>query len=301
MEGKEKNKENQPIMDDRNPKLKLVVEAVRAMKQGGAIDEKTMRMFEKDDCRLYRITVRDLNRRDDGTTVDGTVVTLDGKKWIVVSERRDGEGYKEFKLEAADKSRKDKGTVRWCTIFELPEHADDPGVVGQGEERKRVNLVICDMLCTAYVPVYKFIQGDPTIKREKKEVELSEEDGTEALGIAAAADLINAHELALLGSDKDLQTELKKAKSLFGFLRLDRFELVAYSGLMDKKMDFHKDHIRGAQSAYRLGRAVCMESCLAPLSAGGGHTELPPGVKLEHASNAPMGTHVRTRSATTAG
>lgn len=55
-------------------------------------------------------------------------------------------------------------------------------------------------------------------------MELSEEDGTEALGIrkfaldtirsAAAADLINAHELALLGSDKGLQKELKKTISL---------------------------------------------------------------------------------------
>lgn len=91
-EGKEKNKENYPFMEDRNLTLKLVVEAVRAMKQVDAVNEKLCECSRKDDCRLYGITVRDLNHRDDGTTVDETVVTLDGQKGIVISERRDGEG-----------------------------------------------------------------------------------------------------------------------------------------------------------------------------------------------------------------
>lgn len=148
-------------------------------------------------------------------------------------------------------------------------------------------------------PRLQVIQHDPKIKRKKKVVELGKDEGEEALRIrkfalgkiklAKAADLINKHELALLSSDKDLQMELEEKESLFGYLGLDRFELADYSGLMEEEMDFHKDHldqvnhyIRGAQAAYRLGRAVCMESCMAPLAAGGDHTELPLGVKLEH-------------------
>lgn len=275
------------------------------MKQGKDIAEDTLRMFEKDDWRLYGIVMRDLNLRDDGTTVDGTVVTIEGKQWMVVSARRDGSGYREFKLSAVGKSRKEKGTVKNCTIFDIlehadvPEHADGLQVVTLEEERERVNLVICDILCLAYVPVYKFITSDPKIKRKKKTIELGEIEGEEAkalrqwaldqVGGASVTDIINKHELALLGSDKDLQVELAKTKSLSGFLGLDRFKMASYSGLMEQRMDFHKDHIpvvdhyiRGAQSAFRLGRAVCMESCMAPLSAGGGHTELPPGAKLDH-------------------
>lgn len=44
------------------------------------------------------------------------------------------------------------------------------------------------------------------------------------------------------------------------------------------------DHyMRGAQAAYKLGQVVCWESCMAPLAAGGPHTELPPGVELDDA------------------
>lgn len=314
-EGAEKNKNNQPFMDTRTLTLGLVVEAVRAMRRGEPIAEDTLRMFEKDDWRLYGIVVRDLKLRDDGTTVDGTVVTLKGKKWVVVSAHRDGEGYMEFKLHAADKFRKEKGTVKMCTIFDILEHADVPEnadglkVVAREEERERVNLVICDILCIAYVPVYKFVMNDPKIKRKKQPIELEETEGEEArllrqwaldqVNSARAKDIINEHEFALLGSDKDLQVDLEKAKSLSGFLGLDRFEKARYSGLMEQRMDFHGHHlvmmdfhpdyldkvnhyIRGAQSAYRLGRVISLESCMVPLSAGGDHSELPPGVELEH-------------------
>ncbi|CAM9726472.1 unnamed protein product, partial [Sphacelaria rigidula] len=298
-EGAKANQKNQPFLDDRYLTLGLVVEAVRAMKRGEAIAEDTLRMLEKDDWRLYGIAVRDFSPHDDGTTADGTVVTLKGKTWVVVSERRDGKGYREFKLHAAGKSRKESGTVKWCTTLDILEHADGLKVVKLEEERKRVELVICDILCFAYVHVYKFIMNDPKIKRKKQPIELGEAKGEEAKALrkltldkvkqSATADIINIHELALLGSDKDLQKEIGEANSLSGFLGLDRFAKAGYSGLMQKRMDFHGDHlhtvnryIRGAQSAYRLGRPVCMESCMAPLSAGGDHTELPPGVKLEH-------------------
>lgn len=300
-EGAEKNKACRSHVEKRNLTLRVVVNAVRAMVGGEAIDGKTLRMFEKDDHRLYGIAVRDLKYRDDGTTVDGTLVNLDGKTWMVTGVGRDPDGYKVFDLRAVDKSRpKQKGCVKHdVTIFQILEHAEkDQGVVEQEDERKRVNLVICIILVMAYVHVYRFIRKDPKTKKKRSDVELSEDDRAEVLGIrkfawdkiscAKAVDAINAHELALLASDKDLQKKLGGENSLFGFLELDRFAAAGATGLMEKPLEFAEEYIpmvehyiRGAQYAYRLGRVVCMQSCLAPLSAGGDYTELPPGVTLK--------------------
>ena len=46
-------------------------------------------------------------------------------------------------------------------------------------------------------------------------------------------DVINAHEMALLHWDGDLKGEFEKAKSLFGFLGLERFEAVGFQSLID--------------------------------------------------------------------
>ncbi|CAN0286723.1 unnamed protein product, partial [Ectocarpus sp. 4 AP-2014] len=56
-DGAKQNKVNQPFMDHRNLTLGVVVEAMRAMKQGNDIADDTLRMFEKDDWRLYGIVV----------------------------------------------------------------------------------------------------------------------------------------------------------------------------------------------------------------------------------------------------
>lgn len=294
-----KVKENRPYVDRRNLTLKLVVEGLREVLRGGDISEDTLRLFEKDDCRLYGIVVRDLSRRHNGETVDGTVVSIGGRSWTVVSESRDGDGYKLFKLHSPDKSRKSKGTTKHCTTFDILQHAVDSSVVRLEDERERVTLVLCVILCIAYVHMYKFIKDDPKIKRKKKVVDLSAEKREEVLIMrkealekvrrAATKDMINAHEMALLHWDGDLKGEFEKAKSLFGFLGLKRFEDVGFQSLIDQPMEFAEDHlptvshyIRGAQSAYKLGRPVSWESCMAPLSAGGCHTELPPGVELNH-------------------
>ena len=305
-EGAEKNKADKPFMEKRNLTLKVVVEAVKAMADNKPIDGKTLRMFEKDDVRLYGITVRDFNLSHDGTTVDGTRVKMDGNTWTVAGESRDGDGYKIFKLRCVEKcSRKQKGVTKTgVTILEILEHAEDgSGVVKLAEERERVNLVICVILCITYVQVHRFIANDPKIKKKRKDVELSTDERKEVLRVrkhawdevrtAAAGDTINSHKLALLASDEDLGGELAKAKSLFGFLKLDRFEAAGEKGLIEKPFEFPQEripmvehYIRGAQYAYRLGRVVCMESCMAPLSAGGDHTELPPGVELSHGETA---------------
>ncbi|CAN0240826.1 unnamed protein product, partial [Scytosiphon promiscuus] len=313
-----KVKENRPYVDSRNLTLKLLVEGVRTVVGGGYISEDTLRLFEKDDCRLYGIVVRDLSRRDDGETVDGTVVSIGGRSWTVVGESRDGDGYKLFKLRSADKSRKKKGTTRHSTTFEIRQHLVDPNVVSLEDERERVSLVLCVILCLAYVHVYKFIKDDPKIKRQKKVVALSADEHEGVLSMRKSAwdrirsantkDVINAHETALLHWDGDLKGEFEKDESLFGFLGLESFEAIGFQSLVDQPREFAEDHlptvshyIRGAQSAYKLGRPVSWESCMAPLSAGGCHTELPPGVDLNHDEVATIPFYCTTDEAREAG
>ncbi len=284
--------------DTRNLTLRRSLDDVGALVREGKLGLESLRRFEKHDHRLYGITVRDLSLRDDGTTVAGTEVEIDGKSWVVVSEKIGGDGFKYFKLCAADKSRKKKGTTRSCTTFDILEHAKDPAVVVSLEaEKERVSLAICVSLVLGCVHTPMFLKNDPKIKIKKSLVDLKDE---EKVGVMAArkfawekvegaktSDLINQHELALLASDAGLAEELAKEESLHGFLGLDR--MVIEESLVWSKQKIHEDHLstvdhymRGAQSAYKLGRVVCWESCMAPLAAGGLHTELPPGVKLEN-------------------
>lgn len=284
--------------DTRNLTQRRALDDVRALDGGGKLGLESLRRFEKHDHRLYGITVRDLSLRDDGTTVAGTEVEFGGKPWTVVSERIDGNGFKEFKLCTADKSRKKKGTTKFCTTFDILEHAKDPdAVVSLEAERERVSLAICVSLILGCVHTPMFLKNDPKIKIQKRLVDLEDKEkkgvmdarkfAWEKVKSAKASDLINQHELALLASDAGLAEELAKEESLPGFLGLDR--MVIEESLVWSEKKIHEDHLstvdhymRGAQSAYKLGRVVCWESCMAPLAAGGLHTELPPGVKLEN-------------------
>lgn len=129
---------------------------------------------------------------------------------------------------------------------------------------------------------------DPVVLEEheaKKQIDFRDSVWKEIVD-ARAADVINDHELGLLASDEGLQLELRGENSLARVLGIN---LDTYFGLMREGKDYAPQHystvdhyIKGAQAAYKLGRVMSLESCMAPLSVGGDCDELPPGVKLEH-------------------
>lgn len=206
-----KIKSNKTGADTRNLTLRRSLEDVGAFR-GEDLSLESMRRFEKHDHRLYGITVRDLSLRDDGTTVAGTEVEFGGEPWTVVGARMDGEGFKEFKLHAAGKSRKNKGTTKYCTTFDILEHAKDVEVVVSLEaERKRVSLAICVALIIGCVHTPMFIKNDPKIKRTKQDVDLG---GDENKGVMDARE--HAWEQVKLAKTDDLIKPTRAGAARFG-------------------------------------------------------------------------------------
>lgn len=271
-----KKKEDRPIPDTRYLTRNDVIEAARAIKAKEEIDSVIMQKMEKEDPRLYGITT---------DPVSGTLVNLSGKKGRVVATRRDVYGYVEYRVGLEGKHRKTKGANKKFNTRQLLEAAEGKGVVRWKEEVKRVRKVFCAILCYVYCPLYKFVTNDPKVKRKVKPVDLKGEDGTEAVELrqfawneikdAPATHVVNDHEIKLLASDEGLEQELGEKGTLARVLGTN---LGAYSGLMCERKDYAKEHyinvdhyVKGAQAAYKLGRVMSFESCMAPLSVGGQH------------------------------
>lgn len=282
--------------DSRSATPAILVEFVRALNdprqdEDGKKYRSVRRKFEKDDYRLYGIKVGN---------GDGTKVVFKNKVGRVVKAYRNGDGFHEFKVIFDGRGRKEKGAT---AIFDTDEVLDmakeDDTVVGLEEDKKRLELAICAILCIAYVHVYKLVQEDPQIKRKFETVELDDVDiawnmrvrkyAWETVEKAKAVETVNSYELGLIDSDPGLIDELKGGNSLSKLLRLDRCEIISNKGLMFLEREFNEKHdptvshyVRGAQASCRLGRVISLESCMAPLSAGGDRDELPPGVEITY-------------------
>ncbi|CAN0465736.1 unnamed protein product [Ectocarpus sp. 12 AP-2014] len=282
-----KKEKDQPIPDTRYLTRNDVIEAARAIEAGEEIDGVIMQKMEKEDPRLYGITT---------DPVSGTLVKLSGKEGRVVAARRDVDGYVEYHVELEGKHRKTKGTNKKLNTRQLLEAAVGEGVVRWEEEVERLKTVFCAILSLVYCPLYKFVTNDPKVKRKKKPVDLKGEEGTEATNLrefawgriknAPATHVVNSHEMKLLASDEGLEQELGEKGTLARVLGIN---LDVYSGLVCERKDYAKEHystvdhyVKGAQAAYKLGRVMSFQSCMAPLSTGGVHDELPPGVRLAH-------------------
>ncbi|CAN0094967.1 unnamed protein product [Ectocarpus sp. 12 AP-2014] len=263
------------------------------MKAEKEIDGAIIRKMEKEDPRLYGITV---------DPVSDTQVELDSRKGRVVAAKRDGDGYLEFRVEVDGKQRKGKGTKKTLNTRQLLESAVGERIVRWEDEVKRMEKAFCSIFALVHVPVYKFVINDDKVKRKVNPVKLEGKERTEAFKLrrfawdqinsARASEVINAHELGLLASDEELQRELQQDNSLVKVLNIN---LDTYLGLMlledehEQQMDYALRHystvdhyIKGAQAAYKLGRVMSLETCMAPLSMGGDRDELPPGVNLPH-------------------
>lgn len=150
-----KKKEDQPIADTRYLTRNDVAEAVRQIKANIEIDSDIMRKMEKEDPRLYGITV---------DKASGTTVQLKSRTGRVVAARRDGDGYLEFHVELDGKQRKSKGANKKINTRQLLESAVGEEVVRWEDEANRVGKALCAIYCLAYVPVYKFVTNDPKVK-----------------------------------------------------------------------------------------------------------------------------------------
>ncbi|CBN74320.1 hypothetical protein Esi_0019_0124 [Ectocarpus siliculosus] len=301
-----KKKKDRPIPDTRYLTRNDVIEAVRAIKAEKEIDSVIMQKMEKEDPRLYGITA---------DPVSGTLVNLDGKKGRVVAARRDVDGYLKYCVELEGKHRKTKGIAKNVNTRQLLEAAGGEGVVRWEKEVDRVTTVFCAILSLVYVPVYKFVTIVPRVKRKVKPVDLKGEDGKEAVELrefawekikgAPATHVVNDHEKKLLASDEGLEQELCEKGTLARVLGIN---LDAYSGLVHEPRDYAKQHystvdhyVKGAQAAYKLGRVMSFQSCMAPLSVGGVHDELPPGVRLAHEEQRKITLPITKKEASEAG
>lgn len=247
--------------------------------------------------------------------MSGTLVNLGGKKGRVVAARMDVDGYLKYHVELEGKQRKTMGTNKKLNTRQLLEAAGGKGVVGWKKEVDRVTTVFCAILSLMYVPVYMFVTNDPRVKRKVKPVDLKGEDGKEAVELrefawnkikdAPATHVVTAHEKKLLASDEGLEQALGEKGTLARVLGIN---LDAYSGLVYEPRDYAKQHystvdhyVKGAQVAYKLGRVMSFESCMAPLSVGGVHDELPPGVRLAHEEQRRITLPITKKEASEAG
>eukprot|EP00903_Cladosiphon_okamuranus_P015090 g13958.t1 len=243
-----KKKEARPTVDNRYLTRADVIEAVRAIKAGNAIDDVIMRKMEKEDPRLYGTTVDPVN---------GTLVTLSGRKGRVVAASRDLDGF----------------VANDPKVKRIVDPVDLEGEKGTEAVELRQFA-------------WREMKGKPATGVSATGVSATGVPATRVPSTGVpATDVINTHEIKLLASDGGLEQVLSTEGYLVEVLDIN---LVQYSGLVNERKDYAEQHysavdhyIKGAQAAYKLGRVISFQSCMASLAAklstGGVHDELPQG------------------------
>lgn len=264
--------------DNRTLTLLALQQAVENLSLGLPVTEATRRKCEKDDYALYGIEI-------------GTKVESNGMEGEIIAANMDeSDGFNKF---AVRWDREHVSIAQYSTCDVLRDAVERQGVISVEDDEKRFGVFLRAVLCMVLVHVHDFVTHNKELKRMYPVVALDEDerDGVREIRKyawgeterAAAADTLNPIELALLASDAGLVQELEKEESCLKAMGLDSKD-VTVSSLISLDSKFHPTHIslvnhfvRGAQAAWRLGRPISLESCMAPISTN----ELPRGIKVD--------------------
>lgn len=253
-----------------------VERAAARLSRGQPVSQATRQKCEKDDYALYGIKL-------------GTRVTsVDGNKGVIVAANMDkGGGYNKFMIRWGQER---DGKIEQYSTHEVLRDADKGQGVVSLQDDENIFGVFVRALCMVLTHVHDFITHNEELKRmyhcvaldgdEREDIMAVRKDAWENTKGAAAADTLNPIELGFLASDTDLIEELEKEASCLKMMGLDSVDSTVTS-LVYSEYTFHPAHksfvthfVRGAQNAWRIGRLINMESCMAPISVN----ELPDGI-----------------------
>ncbi|CAM9454108.1 unnamed protein product [Pylaiella littoralis] len=245
--------------------------AVRCLLRGEPIDPATRQKCEKDDYRMYGIRV--------GIKVTSQDLEKTGEIIAVKMDEKDC--FNKFTIRWGQTGG---GKIEQYSTHDVLRDADKgQDGVSLLDDEDRFGVFVLAVLCMVFTHVHYFIAHNDKIKRKYHCVALGEDENQDTMDLrkyvweqtkgAAAADTLNGFELGMLKSDAGVVDELKEEKSCLKMMGLEHSDVTA-SSLLFRNKRFHSTHIplvnhfvRGAQAAWKLGRLVSMESCMAPLSA----------------------------------
>lgn len=205
------------------------------------------------------------------------------------------------------KMRKETGfcvyTIRWSNGGEDEYSTGDVlrgavgghGVTTLDEDRERFRIFLCATLNMVNTHVYKLVCEKANKDLEHCGCKLGTADAAitketrtytwQTIQKLTAAETVSNIELGLVSKDAGLAEKLLHAEG--SFLRLLGLSRAPDALMKKLGMGFHDTHgkfvdhiVKGAHSAWQLGRFTSTESCTTPLAAGV-HDELPPGVSLD--------------------